>query len=72
MSRCRKFGVHTLSLSVDKGKITTLDWSEPGLPEIDLFVKPLHGQNGKNALCWSTWVPGNTSAATVSMLSQMR
>lgn len=54
MSRCRNFGIATAPalLSVDKGKITTLDWSEPGLPEIDLFVKPLHGQNGKNALRW--------------------
>ncbi len=54
MSRCREFGIATAPalLSVAKGKITALDWSEPGLPEIDLFVKPLHGQNGKNATRW--------------------
>lgn len=54
MSRCRKFDIATAPalLSVAKGKITAIDWSAPGLPEIDLFVKPLHGQNGKNATRW--------------------
>ena len=54
MSRCRKFGIATapILLSVEKGKITAVDWDGPGLPEIDLFVKPLHGQNGKNATRW--------------------
>jgi hypothetical protein len=54
MSRCRKFGIATAPalMSVDKGKITALDWSGSGLPEIDLFVKPLRGQNGKNATRW--------------------
>ncbi|SEK39531.1 Sugar-transfer associated ATP-grasp [Nitrosovibrio tenuis] len=54
MSRCRKFGIATAPalLSVAKGEVKALDWSGPGLPEIDLFVKPLHGQNGKNATRW--------------------
>ena len=54
MSRCRKFGIATapILLSVAKGEITAFDWSGPGLPEIDLFVKPLKGQNGKNTTRW--------------------
>jgi hypothetical protein len=54
MSRCREFGIATapILMSVAKGKITAIDWSGTGLPEIDLFVKPLHGQNGKNAMRW--------------------
>ena len=54
MSRCREFDIATAPalLSVAKGKITAIDWNGPGLPEIDLFVKPLHGQNGKNATRW--------------------
>jgi hypothetical protein len=54
MSRCRKFGITVAPalLSVARGEITALDWSGPGLPEIDLFVKPLHGQNGKNVTRW--------------------
>jgi hypothetical protein len=54
MSRCREFGIATAPalLTINKGKITALDWSGPGLPEIDLFVKPLRGQNGRNAIRW--------------------
>jgi hypothetical protein len=54
LSRCRKFGIATapILLSVAKGKITAVDWNETGLPEIDLFVKPLRGQNGKNTMRW--------------------
>lgn len=54
MDRCRKFGIPTapILLSVAKGTIKALDWNAPGLPEVDLFVKPLHGQNGKNAARW--------------------
>jgi hypothetical protein len=54
MSRCRKFGIATAPIlfSVAKGEITAVDWDGPGLPEIDLFVKPLKGQNGKNTTRW--------------------
>lgn len=54
MSRCGQFGIAVAPalFSIDKGKITALDWSGNGLPEMDLFVKPLHGQNGKNAMRW--------------------
>ncbi|MEO8766791.1 MAG: sugar-transfer associated ATP-grasp domain-containing protein [Nitrosospira sp.] len=54
MSRCRKFGIATapILLSIVKGEVTAFDWSEPGLPEIDLFVKPLNGQGGKNTTRW--------------------
>jgi hypothetical protein len=54
MSRCRELGIATAPalLTINKGKITALDWSEPGLPELDLFVKPLLGQNGRNAIRW--------------------
>jgi hypothetical protein len=55
MSRCRKFGIATapILLRIAKGDVTAVDWREPGLPEIDLFVKPLNGQNGKNATRWN-------------------
>ncbi|MDE2366035.1 MAG: hypothetical protein KGM95_03785 [Betaproteobacteria bacterium] len=54
MSRCREFGIAIapILLCVAKGEITALDWSGPGLPETDLFVKPLRGQNGKNTVRW--------------------
>ncbi|WP_025040554.1 sugar-transfer associated ATP-grasp domain-containing protein [Nitrosospira briensis] len=54
MARCREFGIKTapVLLSVEKGEVTAVDWNGPGLPEIDLFVKPLYGQGGKNATRW--------------------
>jgi len=54
MARCRKFGIKTapVLLNVSKGEITAVDWSGSGLPEIDLFVKPLNGQGGKNTTRW--------------------
>ena len=54
MARCREFGIKTapILLSVEKGEVTAVDWNGPGLPEIDLFVKPLYGQGGKNATRW--------------------
>jgi len=54
LSRCRKFGIATapIFLSVAKGKVTAVDWNDSGLPGVDLFVKPLRGQNGKNAVRW--------------------
>ncbi len=54
MSRCRKFGIATapVLLRIANGEITAVDWREPGLPEVDLFVKPLNGQGGKNITRW--------------------
>ena len=54
MSRCREFGITAAPILfyVTKGQITAVDWNEPGLPEIDLFVKPLLGQGGINAARW--------------------
>lgn len=54
MSRCRKFGIATapIFLRAANGKIIPADWSGPGLPEVDLFVKPLNGQGGRNITRW--------------------
>lgn len=54
MSRCRKFGIATapILLRVANGEVIPVDWSEPGLPETDLFVKPLNGQGGRNITRW--------------------
>ena len=54
MARCREFGIKTapVLLSVEKGEVTAVDWKGSGLPEIDLFVKPLYGQGGKSAARW--------------------
>jgi hypothetical protein len=54
LSRCRKFSITTapVFLIVSKGKIKSIDWRDSGLPETDLFVKPLQGENGRNAARW--------------------
>jgi hypothetical protein len=54
LSRCRKFSITTapVFLIVSKGKIKSIDWLDSGLPETDLFVKPLQGENGRNAARW--------------------
>ena len=54
MSRCRKFGIATapILLRVTNGEIIPVDWNKPGLPETDLFVKPLNGQGGRNITRW--------------------
>ncbi|HEX8873213.1 MAG TPA: sugar-transfer associated ATP-grasp domain-containing protein [Nitrosospira sp.] len=53
-ARCREYGVATapVLLNVANEKITMVDCSTPELPERDLFIKPLHGQGGKNATRW--------------------
>jgi hypothetical protein len=54
LSRCRKFSITTapVFLVVSKGEIKAIDWRDSGLPETDLFVKPLSGENGRNAARW--------------------
>jgi len=53
--RCREYGVATapVLLNVAHEKITAVDWTLPGLPERDLFIKPLHGQGGTKAARWA-------------------
>ncbi len=54
MAHCHACGVATVPvlLIVRKGRITPIDWSEAGLPEIDLFVKPIKGQGGQHTMRW--------------------
>jgi len=54
LSRCRKFSITTapVFLIVSQGEIKAIDWSGAGLPKTDLFVKPLQGENGRNAMRW--------------------
>lgn len=54
LSRCRKFSIaiSPVFLVVSKGEIKAIDWRDSGLPETDLFVKPLSGENGRNATRW--------------------
>ena len=53
-ARCLEHGVMTVPvlLNVAHEEITAVDWALPGLPECDLFVKPLHGQGGAKAARW--------------------
>jgi hypothetical protein len=39
-------------LIVSKGEIKAIDWSGSLLPKTNLFVKPLQGENGRNAVRW--------------------
>ncbi|MEO8326989.1 MAG: sugar-transfer associated ATP-grasp domain-containing protein [Nitrospirota bacterium] len=54
MAHCHSCGVPTVPvlLIVRKGRITPVDWSETGLPAIDLFVKPIKGQGGQHTMRW--------------------
>ncbi len=53
-ARCLEHGVVTVPvlLNVAQEEISAVDWALPGLPECDLFVKPLHGQGGAKAARW--------------------
>jgi hypothetical protein len=53
--RCREFdiAIAPVLFRIDKGEITTVDWSGPGLPQVDLFVKAVRGRGGNNATRWS-------------------
>ena len=54
MARCHACGVATapVLLTVRKGRMTPIDWGGTGLPEIDLFVKPIRGQGGQHIMRW--------------------
>ncbi|MEP7151832.1 MAG: sugar-transfer associated ATP-grasp domain-containing protein [Nitrospira sp.] len=54
MTRCHACGVATVPvlLIVSKGRITPIDWSGTGLPERDLFVKPITGAGGRHTMRW--------------------
>ena len=55
MSRCRKFGIATAPILLERREGEDyggrLERARASL-EVDLFVKPLQGQNGKNAVRW--------------------
>jgi Sugar-transfer associated ATP-grasp len=53
-ARCREFGIATVPvlLIASSAGISSVDWKEPGLPNIDLFVKPAHGRGGEHATLW--------------------
>jgi hypothetical protein len=57
--RCRQFRLPTVPvlLVVARGGRMPVDWPHPGLPDIDLFVKPAHGRGGKHAEVWYSESP---------------
>jgi hypothetical protein len=52
--RCRQFDLATVPilLIVAGGRNIPLSGNRPGLPEVDLFVKPMHGRGGRNTERW--------------------
>ncbi len=53
--RCREHGVPAIEalFVVEAGRLTRLDADEPGLPQRDLFLKPLSGSGGRGAAVWT-------------------
>ena len=74
MARCRKFGIATapVLLRVVNGKIIPVDWNQSGLPETDLFVKPLMARGVEILLAGIIWVQESTSATMENWLGQTR
>jgi hypothetical protein len=53
--RCGEYGVPAVPalFTVEAGRLNRLDVDEPGLPQCDLFLKPLSGSGGRGAAVWT-------------------
>lgn len=70
--RCSEHGVPAISalFVVEAGRLTRLDADEPGLPQRDLFLKPLSGSGGRGAAVWTYAGEGRYRNATAGVKSE--